>query len=109
MRSTTGIPLTGDISSDDIGILLQMKHDERIIQALLGRALQDERFLQLILEKAKDFEYGITSHGDLCANKCGMGENDEYFKCNKKAGGVLERSWDFCSPEEKVTHQGKVA
>ena len=85
-----------------------MKHDEKIVQTLMGKALQDDGFLQEILEKAKDFPYGITSHGELCTSRCEMGKSDGYFKCNKKAGGVINKSWDFCSLEADVTHQWKV-
>merc|ERR1719435_759182 len=75
-----------------------MKHDEKIVQALMGKALQDFGFLQKLLGKAKDFEHGITSHGELCTTRCEMGKNDGYFKCNKKAGGVINKSWGYCSP-----------
>ena len=85
-----------------------MKHDEGIIQAIIEKAQQDNGLVQTISDKAKDFEYGITSHGDLCTSKCGMEENDEYFKCSKKAGGLSKQNWDFCSPEANMTHHEKV-
>ena len=105
--STTRRPVTaGDINSNEIGLLLQMKHDEGVIQAILEKIKQDHGLVQIILDKAKDFEHGITSHGDLCTSKCE--KHHGYSKCNKKAGGVIERNWDFCSTEANVTHHEKV-
>ena len=105
--STTVRPVpAGEISSDEIGLFLRMKHDEGIIQEILEKAQHDQGLIQIILEKAKEFEFGITSHGELCTSKC---ENlDGYFKCNKNADGVKTGTWDYCSPEANMTHHGKV-
>jgi len=62
---------------------------------------------QAILDKAKDFQDGLTSHGELCTDACEQ-RGYPYYWCHKKSSN-LGQWWDsdFCSPLSTVTHYGK--
>jgi len=67
----------------------------------------DDVNTQAILQKAKDFKDGLTSHGELCTDGCEK-RGYPYFWCHKKSSN-LGQWWDsdFCSPLSTVTHYGK--
>jgi hypothetical protein len=71
-----------------------------------GNQLDDVN-IQAILEKAKNFKDGLTSHGELCTDGCEK-RDYPYFWCHKKSSN-LGQWWDsdFCSPLSTVTHYGK--
>jgi len=95
VRSTTGRPVTArTISNNRPGSALGSRED-------------DAGNIRAILDKAKDFKDGLTSHGELCTDACEK-RGYPYFWCHKKSSN-LGQWWDsdFCSPAATVTHYGK--
>ena len=96
VRSTTGRPVTArTVSNNRPGSELGSRED-------------DAGNIRAILDKAKDFKDGLTSHGELCTDACEK-RGYPYFWCHKKSSN-LGQWWDsdFCSPAATVTHYGKV-
>jgi len=63
--------------------------------------------IEEIVERSRDFKYGLTSHGELCTDECAK-RGYPYFWCHKPSSS-LGQWWDsdFCSPSPSSTHYGK--
>jgi len=68
---------------------------------------QDELDINQIIDRSRDFKFGLTSHGELCTDQCSQ-RGYPYYWCHKQSSS-LGQWWDsdFCSPVTNVTHYGK--
>jgi len=108
-ESITNLTLSRSLFTDDgsINSIDTFQGTRPTTSTTTTTTVSPEMNIAEIIERSKDFKYGLTSHGELCTDECAK-RGYPYYWCHKPSSS-LGQWWDsdFCSPSTTSTHYGK--